>query len=484
MESLKLHWTLQNLFQMYVFWELIGIVSYLLIGFDYNIKEKSEASRRVFLVNRIGDTALISAIIFTTYIIYNYSGNLSFVTLSIPDFNGISTLLAGYTSTSVFLIICGLFILASIVKSAQYPFHIWLQDAMEAKVPVSALLHSATMVTAGVYLIIRMMPFYTLHPILLKIILLFGVLTAIICPVLASIETHPKKILAYSTSANLGLIFAAIGFGNIKAGVVILAAHALVKSMLFLSLPKNDKTSKITFGIFILGALSLAGIILTGVPAKEYIYCSLTNKISKYVFLFSAFFTAFYITRLACLIHKTSDFTKTNKTETFSALILLGMNTTLYIFLRNLNYKLCYPYIASLIAVITVLILHKFNLLTKIKSVPNAAEFVSYKLTPKLYGIFAHILNGIEKNIFCNYRLVTNGFRLFVKTAGFAESGILNKAVEKLTDWFKSVSKKDAVLQKGNVQIYNAYALIFVTITLLLVTVSYILISAKITGGN
>ncbi|MBR6126939.1 hypothetical protein IKQ21_04565 [bacterium] len=473
-----------NLYQMYVFWELIGVVSYLLIGFDYSKIQNSDASKKVFLVNRIGDTALISAIIFTTYIIYNYSGNLSFVTLSIPDFNAISTLLAGYTSTSAFLIICGLFILSSVVKSAQYPFHIWLQDAMEAKTPVSALLHSATMVTAGIYLTVRMMPFYSLHSILLKLILLFGIITVIICPILASIETHPKKILAYSTSANLGLVFTAIGLGNIKIAIMLLAAHAFIKSMLFLCLPKDDKTSKFTFLIFVLGGLSLAGIIFAGFPAKDYFYYSLTHRILKYVFLFSTFFSAFYIARLACLIHKNSEFVKTKKLETFSALILLGMNIALYIVLRNPDYKLCYPFISSIIAIITVLILYKFNLLTKIQTVPKIAEFVGYKLTPKLYELFAILLNRIEHNIFCNYKLVTKTFNILVKIAGFMEVGIMDKSVLRLTNWFKSVSKKDSVLQKGNVQAYNGYAMILITTTLIIVTVGYVFICAKFTGGN
>ena len=138
-----------NLFQFYVFWELVSIVSYLLIGFEYSSEIKSIASKRVFIINRIGDTALISAIIITSCYMYEFVQNYSFVTLSFQDLNVISTLLMAYASTPIFLLICGLFILAAAVKSAQFPFYTWLQDAMEAKTPVSALLHSATMVVAG-----------------------------------------------------------------------------------------------------------------------------------------------------------------------------------------------------------------------------------------------------------------------------------------------------------------------------------------------
>ena len=208
-----------NLFQMYFFWELVGVMSYLLIGFDYKNPVKSEASRRVFLMNRVGDTALIGGIIAVSYFMYNYGGNANFASLNFEDFNSISAILSAYTSTPLFYIICALFIIGAAVKSAQFPFYTWLQDAMEAKLPVSALLHSATMVVAGGYLLIRMLPFFTLEQPLMNAIAGLGILTALICSVLASIETHPKKVLAYSTSANLGLIFLAIGFLNIKVAI-------------------------------------------------------------------------------------------------------------------------------------------------------------------------------------------------------------------------------------------------------------------------
>ena len=272
-----------NLFQFYVFWELVSVLSYLLIGFEYKNETKSTASKRVFLINRIGDTALISGIVLTSYYMFEYVENLSFVTLSFQDFNAISTLLMAYTSTPVFLLICSLFIIAAAVKSAQIPFYTWLQDAMEAKTPVSALLHSATMVVAGVYLIIRLMPFFTLNPILTKIILFIGLLTALICSILASIETHPKKILAYSTSANLGIMFIAIGMINVKAALFLLVAHAFIKSSLFILLPKEKTISKINLLLFIISGLSLAGILFSGCSFKEMLYETVNNKIIKLI---------------------------------------------------------------------------------------------------------------------------------------------------------------------------------------------------------
>ena len=193
-----------NLFQTYLFWEIAGLVSYLLIGFEYAKKEKSFASRKVFIINRIGDTALISAIVMCSYFIYSYAPNTALATLSFIDMNTISTLVYAYASNPLFEVICGLFIIAALVKSAQFPFYTWLQDAMEAKLPVSALLHSSTLVAAGLFLTLRLMPFYTLEPVLLKVVAILGILTALICSFSACAQIHPKKALAYSTSAQFG----------------------------------------------------------------------------------------------------------------------------------------------------------------------------------------------------------------------------------------------------------------------------------------
>ena len=230
-----------NLFQMYVFWELVGIISYSLIGFNYNIEDKSIASKRVFIINRVGDTALISGIIFISYFMYNYSGNLSLTTLSFEDMTPISTLLYACTSPTIYNIIGALFIISAMVKSAQIPFHTWLQDAMKASLPVSALLHSATMVALGVYLISRLMPFFTLESHLLTFIIAIGILTAFICSIRAIDETEPKKLLAYSTSANLGFMFTTLGCQNVKIAIIFFIAHAFTKSALFLLLPKEKK---------------------------------------------------------------------------------------------------------------------------------------------------------------------------------------------------------------------------------------------------
>ena len=333
-----------NLFQMYFFWELVGLMSYLLIGFDYKNKEKSEASRRVFLMNRVGDTALAGAIIFSSYIMFSYGGNLTFATLSFEDMNAISTILSAYTSTPLYYIICILFITGAAVKSAQFPFYTWLQDAMEAKLPVSALLHSATMVVAGAYLLIRLVPMFTLEEPLMYIISGLGILTALICSILASIETHPKKVLAYSTSANLGLIFLAVGVLNIKAALIFLIAHAFIKSMLFLSLDKCE--NYVNYVTFLLGGLSLSGLIFAGVVAKEFLFVSVQNNtLLSVLYCIAAFITAFYIMRISLVMIK--DKNLVNRIDTFEYLpiaFLFLLNIIFYFFIREkVSYTVAEP---------------------------------------------------------------------------------------------------------------------------------------------
>ena len=466
-----------NLFQFYIFWELVSAISYLLIGFEYKDETKSQASKRVFIINRVGDTALIAGIILISYFMYSYADNYTLSALLFEDFGSISALLLAYTSTPGFCLICGLFILAAAVKSAQFPFYTWLQDAMEAKLPVSALLHSATMVAAGVYLIIKMMPFLILNQVLLKFILLLGLLTAIVCSVLASIETHPKKVLAYSTSANLGLMFAALGFGNVKVALIFLIFHAFIKSALFILLPKEEKISKVNYILFIVAALSLAGLLLSGIGAKEILYkgCEY-SKILSYIFMFVCFVSAFYITRLAVLIYKNSQLIKDkNIIELAAFLILLSGNVLLYIILSG-SYNLAEPFAASTGGLALALLLGKNGKLEKLNTTPKLMENFSNNFVPCMYSTITNGLNFIENKVVSNYKPILYISKLPVHITGWIEENVMNKSVALIKDIFKSFSKYDKFLQSGNVQTYNAYAFIFVSVVIAFVITGYSLI--------
>ena len=462
-----------NLFQMYFFWELVGVMSYLLIGFDYKNSVKSEASRRVFLTNRIGDTALLGGIIFSSYLMYNYSGNLSFAALSFEDMNAITTLISAYTDTPVFYLLCILFIIGAAVKSAQFPFYTWLQDAMEAKLPVSALLHSATMVAAGAYLLIRMLPLFTLEASVLQIIAWLGILIALICSILASIETHPKKVLAYSTSANFGLMFFAIGILNVKAALIFFVAHAFIKSMLFLSIDENENF--VNYITFLLGGLSLSGLIFSGVIAKEFLFVSINNPVFSVIYCLTAFLTAFYIMRISLIMVQNKKLVnRINLAKYAPVAVLFLLNIVFYFAVRGkVAYKVAEPFWAALAGWAAVYFLYTKNLLTKFDKTPKLLERFYNNVLAKIYEKFAIAMNFIDVKVFGNYKPLLIASKCGVKTAGWIEENIMNKSVTLTADLTKMLSKWGSKLQTKNIQSYNAYAFILVTIVVSLVIIAY-----------
>ena len=465
-----------NLFQMYVFWELAGIVSYLLIGFDYNKETKSKASKRVFLINRFGDTALIAGIIITSYFMYNYAGNLRFVTLSFDDMNAISTILAVYTEPIWYIGICVLFIIASMVKSAQFPFQTWLCDAMEAKLPVSALLHSATIVASGLYLIIRLMPFFTLDEHVMQIIAFAGVVTFIICSVFASFEVNSKKILAYSTSANFGLMFMLCALEHEMLAIIYFCIHAAVKASLFMLLPSNNERDCIIRRVlFILNALTLAGLILSGFAGKEIIYENIGGMF-KILFLTGVLITGYYFFRLVFLTNnhtlENENTSKENK-HVFSASMLFVLNFVLYLFLRmHFSYKIGLPFFAGITGAITAYLIYRMNYSEKFVLYQNVSE----RFIIKFYEMISNGFRSIEEKVFCNYKPLFMTAKGLVETSHVIEENVMNGSVRVVSGILKQFSSWYKILQSGNIQTYNTYALIFITIIVTLIIISYKLI--------
>lgn len=468
-----------NLFQMYIFWGLVGLVSYLLIGFDYQNPIKSEASRRVFLTNSIGDVALFGGIVLFSYFIYSYAANNSFTTLAFEDINATSTLLYAYTSTVQFYIICGLFIVAAFVKSAQFPFYNWLQEAMEAKLPVSALLHSATMVAAGVYLTLRLLPMYMLESGILTIVWSIGILTALICSLMASIETHPKKVLAYSTSANLGLMFFALGGLNTKAAIIFFISHAFIKSMLFLSLPDEKRNYNLVSLIsFMVGSLILSGLIFSGMVSKELIFSGIHNSTLSVIFCLVSFFTAFYLMRLSLVMIKEKELDKTGKVDLIRiipCICLILADILLYVYLKlNTSYEIKEPFFVALVAWGVVYVLYKKNLLEKYTKTSHILADFSNNIIPKYYLSVANLAENSEEFL---SKIPLKKFALiFVKSVNWVEINMMNKSVSFTADLFKKISETDMRLQLGNVQAYNAYALWIITITVSFIIIVYTLV--------
>jgi len=319
--------SVSNFALLYVFWEAVGVCSYLLIGFWFEKPEAAAAGKKAFLVNRIGDFgfALAVFLIWVTFGTLNFhdsgstAGVLGQTLLSQPD--RYSQLLTG---SLAMLIPLGLMV-GACGKSAQFPLHVWLPDAMEGPTPVSALIHAATMVTAGVYMVTRCSPLFLVDPRVQLIVASIGGFTALMAGLIALTQTDLKRVLAYSTVSQLGYMFLALGTGSIAgivAGMFHLFTHAFFKALLFLGagsvmhsmhhiidMRRFSGLRRImpwTCLTFLIGSLALAGIVpLAGFWSKDQIFAAVHEKahhggpfvILYYSAVFTAFLTAFYTGR-------------------------------------------------------------------------------------------------------------------------------------------------------------------------------------------
>ena len=301
-----------NLLFLYIAWELVGLGSYLLIGFWHERRSAAEAAKKAFVTTRIGDVGLFIGII----MLFKATGTFDISTIihvaSQPDGINQATL-----NISVFLIFLG-----AMGKSAQFPFHVWLPDAMEGPTPVSALIHAATMVAAGVYLVARLLPLYELAPTVLLIVASVGLFTFIFAGTLALVMNDIKRVLAYSTISHLGLMMLALGAGGLGAAIFHLVAHGVSKALLFLGAGSvmhsmNDETDMwkmgglrrrlpITGWTFVIGAASLAGIIpLAGFFSKDEILLHVLdhlNPVFIVLALLGVVLSALYMARIVLVV--------------------------------------------------------------------------------------------------------------------------------------------------------------------------------------
>ncbi len=266
-----------NLLFLYIAWELVGLGSYLLIGFWYERRSAAEAAKKAFITTRIGDVGLLIGII----LLFRATGTFDISTIiHIAQSGGIS----GATLTASTLLI----FVGAMGKSAQFPLHVWLPDAMEGPTPVSALIHAATMVVAGVYLVARLMPLFELDQAVLLVVASVGLFTFIFAGTIALVATDIKRVLAYSTISHLGLMMLALGADGVGVTLFHLVAHGVSKAMLFLGAGSvmhamGDETDirkmggllrrmPITGWTFLIGSASLAGVVpLAGFFTKDEI---------------------------------------------------------------------------------------------------------------------------------------------------------------------------------------------------------------------
>lgn len=301
-----------NFLQMFLGWEGVGVCSYLLIGFWYNKKSACKAADLALIVNRIADCALLFGILLIAY----YSKSLNFIDVfSNPEYliNSGFNLQVCCCSFNLIDVICFLLFIGCMGKSAQIFFHVWLPEAMEGPTPVSALIHAATMVTAGVFLLIRCAPLFYFSPLVLDFICNIGLITCLFGALVAIVQDDIKKIIAYSTCSQLGYMFIACGISAYHAAIFHLCTHAFFKALLFLAagniihithvqdvkmMGGLRKKLPYTFLLFIIGSCAIMGVYpFAGFYSKESIIHTAYYKgymKEFYISSFVAYLTAFY----------------------------------------------------------------------------------------------------------------------------------------------------------------------------------------------
>lgn len=311
-----------NFLQLFFGWEAVGLSSYLLIGFYYNKKSAADAGKKAFIVNRFGDFGFILGLflIFTQFGSLHYQQVFSKVSVLEGQTLSLFGSPVGLATVIALLLFCG-----AIGKSAQIPLHVWLPDAMEGPTPVSALIHAATMVTAGVFLVARCNPIFELSHFALNLITVLGAITALFAATIALVQTDIKRVVAYSTVSQLAYMFIGCGVGAYSAGIFHLFTHAYFKALLFLgcgsvilgmhheqdvrSMGGLKAKMPITYWTFLLASLSISGVPgLAGFFSKDEILLMAFNthlgagKFAWAIGTLVAFMTAFYSFRLFFLI--------------------------------------------------------------------------------------------------------------------------------------------------------------------------------------
>lgn len=316
-----------NLPMLFIGWEGVGLCSYLLIGFWYKDIKNSKAANKAFIVNRIGDLGLLIGMFLLVVLISGARERLGIEDTRWLSFDVLlphaQELLASHPTLAFWAAVC-LFI-GAMGKSAQFPLYVWLPDAMAGPTPVSALIHAATMVTSGVYLLNRMHPVFDAAPAAMALVTAVGVLTALIGALIAFGQTDIKKVLAYSTVSQLGFMFIACGVGAYWAGIFHVVTHAFFKALLFLGsgaviyamAHEQDmrlygnlkKHIKVTFGVMFVGWAAIVGVpfLFAGFWSKEAVLAAAVNsygavgQVAGWVGFGVAMLTAAYMTRMMML---------------------------------------------------------------------------------------------------------------------------------------------------------------------------------------
>nr|WCQ82862.1 NADH-plastoquinone oxidoreductase subunit 5 [Diplodiscus trichospermus] len=478
--------TSSNLIQIYIFWELVGMCSYLLIGFWFTRPAAAKACQKAFVINRIGDFGLLLGILGFYWI----TGSFEFQDL----FEIFNNLIYNNEVHFIFVTLCASLLFAgAIAKSAQFPLHVWLPDAMEGPTPISALIHAATMVAAGIFLVARLLPLFIVIPYIMNLISLIGIITVLLGATLALAQKDIKRGLAYSTMSQLGYMMLALGMGSYRAALFHLITHAYSKALLFLGSGSiihsmeaivgysPDKSQNMVFmgGLrkhvpitqiaFLVGTLSLCGIPpLACFWSKDEILSDswLYSPIFAIIAWSTAGLTAFYMFRIYLLtfeghlnIHfqnysgkKSSSFYSIklwgkeeqkmiNRNFRLSPLLTMNNNEKQYriggnvkkgalITITNFGYKkaFSYPHESDNTMLFPMLILVLFTLFVGAIAIPFNQEGIHLDILSKLLTPSINLLHQNSNDFEDWYQFLTNAtFSVSIACFGIFTAFLLYK---------------------------------------------------------
>ena len=504
-----------NIFQMYIFWELVGASSYLLIGFYYTKHSAVSASKKAFIVTRFADLGFLIGILILSY----YTGTFNFTELTSIPVEGVSDVyqvslgtaetVKGVFASSAAPVFMGgsvltwalvLIFMGGMGKSAMLPLHIWLPDAMEGPTPVSALIHAATMVVAGVYLVARLFPLYLMETAAMDIIVVVGAVTALYAAIVACVQVDIKRVLAFSTISQIAFMMVSLGVATpdfhhglgYMASMFHLFTHAMFKALLFLcagalihAIGSNDYTDMhglrkympITHAAFLIGCLAIAGIIpFAGFFSKDEILTAcLGNSTFWYVWMsLVAGLTAFYMFRLYYLIfwwkeHKVHDPHHTPHDQPWTMtlpLVILAvvscvagfvpfgnlvtwnghpMNETAG-FLTNLgNLDWTVASVSLLVAIVAI------ALATKMYKSENGLPAKMRKAFPNLWNWALHRFYWDELYIFITHKII---FNCICRPIAWFDRHIIDGTMDSFAWMANKASFAIRGLQSGSIQMY------------------------------
>ncbi|MDR2007363.1 MAG: NADH-quinone oxidoreductase subunit L [Alphaproteobacteria bacterium] len=508
-----------NLIEMFIGWELISFCSYLLIAFWYKEEAPKKASAKAFLVNRFADVGFLLG----TFSLFALIGSMNFADINATAISNVAWMHFNIFGIDInyidFIAVC--FLLAAFAKSSQIILHIWLPDAMEAPTPVSALLHAATMVTAGVFLIIKLAPIYEASTMARNIILVFAGITALYGALVACMQKDIKRIIAYSTMSQLGYMFLAIGVGAFSAAFFHLFTHAFFKALLFLGagsvihgMGGEQNINKmgnlwrkmpITYICMIIGFLALIGVPgFAGFYSKEAILNFLyMDEQSGYVMfayysaIIAVFFTSFYSLRLIInVFHGKENYNKEHIHVHESPVGILFVLITLAVLSILTGTFLYDSFVGETSAFI-------FNGLFTVKTMPEEAlehsikyitmglAFIAFLLVYVIYirekglsgkmkktfpSVYNLVLNKFYFDEIYEYCIVNPSLKLSRKLGKFDDNSYDKYGVNALAGFMYRVSRTFSFLQTGFI---NFYAVIMVLGVFLILTYCFFILGIK-----